>query len=450
MTLGPVENTIPGSPSCSRGKLSHLSSLNSILSVEWLHPRHSRALRLISKNGRCNIQYKENTGQMKIRRLSLQDPFNTFMDMSWPYFLLTFALVFAGSWMVFGLIWWNIAYWHSDTTRHLENSSSNATRVPCVTSVYSFSSAFLFSIETQTTIGYGVRSITSECREGILLLVFQALVGLIIDCTMLSSDDGGQMKTLSICCQWSNSHQVFDQNSLAKAHLVGLLYTKISRPKNRSRMVLFSKMATVTLRNGKLCLMYQIGDLRNNNKIVGAKMSTKFIKMDSTQEDEVIAFHQTDMAVYVDESGDVPFLPSPFCITVCHEINEKSPLYQLSAKNIKHEKFEIVTVFEGTFETTGQAFQIRSSYLPKEIKWGHRFVPMLSQSISVSGFEIDFTRFNKTVEVATPLCSSKKLRSLSWSTEASTGGESIEEEERSCRGQSRPYWLQVQVDETLF
>nr|XP_006007856.1 PREDICTED: G protein-activated inward rectifier potassium channel 3-like [Latimeria chalumnae] len=415
MTLGPVENTIPGSPSCSRGKLSHLSSLNSILSVEWLHPRHSRALRLISKNGRCNIQYKENTGQMKIRRLSLQDPFNTFMDMSWPYFLLTFALVFAGSWMVFGLIWWNIAYWHSDTTRHLENSSSNATRVPCVTSVYSFSSAFLFSIETQTTIGYGVRSITSECREGILLLVFQALVGLIIDCTM-----------------------------------VGLLYTKISRPKNRSRMVLFSKMATVTLRNGKLCLMYQIGDLRNNNKIVGAKMSTKFIKMDSTQEDEVIAFHQTDMAVYVDESGDVPFLPSPFCITVCHEINEKSPLYQLSAKNIKHEKFEIVTVFEGTFETTGQAFQIRSSYLPKEIKWGHRFVPMLSQSISVSGFEIDFTRFNKTVEVATPLCSSKKLRSLSWSTEASTGGESIEEEERSCRGQSRPYWLQVQVDETLF
>uniref|UniRef100_H3A398 Uncharacterized protein n=1 Tax=Latimeria chalumnae TaxID=7897 RepID=H3A398_LATCH len=374
MTLGPVENTIPGSPSCSRGKLSHLSSLNSILSVEWLHPRHSRALRLISKNGRCNIQYKENTGQMKIRRLSLQDPFNTFMDMSWPYFLLTFALVFAGSWMVFGLIWWNIAYWHSDTTRHLENSSSNATRVPCVTSVYSFSSAFLFSIETQTTIGYGVRSITSECREGILLLVFQALVGLIIDCTM-----------------------------------VGLLYTKISRPKNRSRMVLFSKMATVTLRNGKLCLMYQIGDLRNNNKIVGAKMSTKFIKMDSTQEDEVIAFHQTDMAVYVDESGDVPFLPSPFCITVCHEINEKSPLYQLSAKNIKHEKFEIVTVFEGTFETTGQAFQIRSSYLPKEIKWGHRFVPMLSQSISVSGFEIDFTRFNKTVEVATPLCSSKKL-----------------------------------------
>lgn len=36
--------------------------------------------------------------------------------------------------------------------------------------------AFLFSLETQTTIGYGFRCITEECPSGIVLLVIQLLI----------------------------------------------------------------------------------------------------------------------------------------------------------------------------------------------------------------------------------------------------------------------------------
>ena len=33
---------------------------------------------------------------------------------------------------------------------------------------------------------------------------------------------------------------------------------------------------------------------------------------------------------------------------------------------------------EGTIETTSMNFQARSSYLPNEITWGHRFEPIIS------------------------------------------------------------------------
>ena len=33
---------------------------------------------------------------------------------------------------------------------------------------------------------------------------------------------------------------------------------------------------------------------------------------------------------------------------------------------------------EGTIETTSMNFQARSSYLPDEITWGHRFEPIIS------------------------------------------------------------------------
>ncbi|MBN3300747.1 KCNJ5 protein, partial [Amia calva] len=345
-----------GGPACVRGgcKLSRLSSLNSILSVEWRAGRAGRSPRLIGKSGRCALQCRGHG-----RAGGLQDPFNAFMDMSWPAFLLTFALVFAGSWTGFALLWWSIADRRGHPSPDPHGHSDPSPPPPCVTAVHSFSSAFLFSLETQTTIGYGARSVAAHCREGILLLVLQALAGIIIDCTM-----------------------------------VGLMYTKLSRPENRSRSVLFSKVAGVALRGGQLCLMFRLADLRSGNKIVGGRVSATLVRKEVTQEGEVLPFHHTALPVFVDESGDTPFLPSPLCVTVCHEISESSPLYHTSAQSLPQEQFEVVVVFEGVFESTGQPFQIRSSYLPGEIRWGHRFAPVLSPTRGGEGpgFEIDFSR----------------------------------------------------------
>ena len=51
--------------------------------------------------------------------------------------------------------------------------------------------------------------------------------------------------------------------------------------------------------------------------------------------------------------------------------------FRMSASEMANDKFEIVVGLEGTIESTSMTFQTRTSYLPDEILWGHRFEPMM-------------------------------------------------------------------------
>lgn len=57
--------------------------------------------------------------------------------------------------------------------------------VPCVFNIHSFTSCFLFSIETQHTIGYGVRTTTEECPEAIFVMCFQSIYGVFVQAFMV-------------------------------------------------------------------------------------------------------------------------------------------------------------------------------------------------------------------------------------------------------------------------
>lgn len=70
---------------------------------------------------------------------------------------------------------------------HLEDT----TWTPCVNNVNGFISAFLFSIETETTIGYGHRVITDQCPVGTMLLLLQAILGSMVNAFMVSSATAG-------------------------------------------------------------------------------------------------------------------------------------------------------------------------------------------------------------------------------------------------------------------
>lgn len=64
---------------------------------------------------------------------------------------------------------------------------------------------------------------------------------------------------------------------------------------------------------------------------------------------------------------------------------------------------------EGVVESTGMTTQARSSYLPTEIYWGHRFEHIVSFRKETGEYEVNYTLFNNTYEVDTPLCSAKQL-----------------------------------------
>ncbi|MEE6485376.1 hypothetical protein FKM82_014256 [Ascaphus truei] len=319
--------------------------------------------RYMEKDGKCNVHH----GNVKETYRYFSDLFTTLVDLNWHFSLFIFTLVYTVTWLFFGFIWWFIAYIRGDL-EHLGDKNWT----PCVENLNGFVSAFLFSIETETTIGYGYRVITEKCAEGIVLLLIQAILG-----------------------------------SIVNALMVGCMFVKISQPKRRAETLMFSNHAVISLRDGRLCLMFRVGDLRSSH-IVEASIRAKLIKSKQTMEGEFIPLNQTDINVGFYTGDDRLFLVSPLIIS--HDINEKSPFWEMSLAQLEVEEFEIIVILEGMVEATGMTCQARSSYVDTEVLWGHRFTPVLT--LEKGFYEVDYTSFHYTYETPTPSCSAKALEEL--------------------------------------
>ncbi len=121
--------------------------------------------------------------------------------------------------LVFAVGWYLIVYLHGDTiNQHTIGWNF------CITEIDNFSAAFLFSVETQHTTGYGFYRLTEECPQAIFLFCMQSIVGVILEGLM-----------------------------------VGLVFIKITRAKKRNVTLLFSKNAVITSRDGQYHFMFRIG-----------------------------------------------------------------------------------------------------------------------------------------------------------------------------------------------
>uniref|UniRef100_A0A671KBU0 G protein-activated inward rectifier potassium channel 3 n=1 Tax=Sinocyclocheilus anshuiensis TaxID=1608454 RepID=A0A671KBU0_9TELE len=302
--------------------------------------------RYVQKDGKCNVHH----GNVQETYRYLSDLFTTLVDLRWRLSFFIFTLVYIVNWLFFGFLWWLIALIRGDLLHADEEGWT-----PCVENLNSFVSAFLFSIETETTIGYGYRVITEKCPEGIILLLVQAILG-----------------------------------SIVNAMMVGCMFVKISQPKNRAETLMFSHKAVISVRDSKMCLMFRVGDLRNSH-IVEASIRAKLIRSQQTKEGEFIPLNQTDINIGFDTGDDRLFLVSPLIIS--HEINEKSPFWEMSRAQMEKEEFEIVVILEGMVEATGM-FSLTLSNSAVDLK---------------SVIEVDYNNFHDIYETNTPTCSAKEL-----------------------------------------
>lgn len=326
--------------------------------VSKRHTEHQPQSRFVSKDGHCNVQFI-NMSEKGQRYLA--DIFTTCVDIRWRWMLVVFCLSFLLSWLIFGFVFWVVALCYGD----LESETQI-----CVSNVDSFTAAFLFSVETQTTIGYGYRYVTEECPIAVFMVVFQSIVGCIID-----------------------------------AFIIGAVMAKMAKPKKRNETLVFSHYATVAMRDSKLCLMWRVGNLRKSH-LVEAHVRAQLLKSRTTAEGEFIPLDQVDIDVGFDSGIDRIFLVSP--ITIVHEIDEESPFYEMSKQELETSEFEIVVILEGMVEATAMTTQCRSSYVASEILWGHRFEPVLFEEKNY--YKVDYSRFNNTYEVpSTPSCSARDL-----------------------------------------
>ena len=215
--------------------------------------------RFVGKDGRCNVTFV-NMSERGQRYLS--DLFTTCVDIRWRWMLVIFTLSFVLSWLLFGFAFWLIASAHGDLSIQLTPSSGSGSSLgsgeassggesdreavveePCFLQVNSFMGAFLLSLETQTSIGYGFRSVTEECPLAVLAVVLQCIVGCIID-----------------------------------AFIIGAVMAKIAKPKKRNETLVFSETAVVALRDGKLCMMWRVGNLRKSH-LVEAHVRAQLLKV---------------------------------------------------------------------------------------------------------------------------------------------------------------------------
>ncbi|NXX21705.1 KCNJ3 protein, partial [Podargus strigoides] len=327
-------------------------------------PRGKRQ-RFVDKNGRCNVQHGNLGGETSRRYLS--DLFTTLVDLKWRWNLFIFILTYTVAWLFMASMWWVIAYMRGDLNKAHDDSYT-----PCVANVYNFPSAFLFFIETEATIGYGYRYITDKCPEGIILFLFQSILGSIVD-----------------------------------AFLIGCMFIKMSQPKKRAETLMFSEHAAISMRDGKLTLMFRVGNLRNSH-MVSAQIRCKLLKSRQTPEGEFLPLDQLELDVGFSTGADQLFLVSP--LTICHVIDAKSPFYDLSQRSMQTEQFEIVVILEGIVETTGMTCQARTSYTEDEVLWGHRFFPVIS--LEEGFFKVDYSQFHATFEVPTPPYSVKEQEEM--------------------------------------
>nr|XP_009933868.1 PREDICTED: G protein-activated inward rectifier potassium channel 1 [Opisthocomus hoazin] len=333
-------------------------------SVLLAEPQRRKQQRFVDKNGRCNVQHG-NLGGETSRYLS--DLFTTLVDLKWRWNLFIFVLTYTVAWLFMASMWWVIAYMRGDLNKAHDDSYT-----PCVANVYNFPSAFLFFIETEATIGYGYRYITDKCPEGIILFLFQSILGSIVD-----------------------------------AFLIGCMFIKMSQPKKRAETLMFSEHAAISMRDGKLTLMFRVGNLRNSH-MVSAQIRCKLLKSRQTPEGEFLPLDQLELDVGFSTGADQLFLVSP--LTICHVIDAKSPFYDLSQRSMQTEQFEIVVILEGIVETTGMTCQARTSYTEDEVLWGHRFFPVIS--LEEGFFKVDYSQFHATFEVPTPPYSVKEQEEM--------------------------------------
>jgi inward rectifier potassium channel len=216
----------------------------------------------------------------------------------------------------------------------------------------SFSDAFFFSVQTMATIGYGVMAPATFYAN--LLMTFETAVGLMF-----------------------------------VAMTTGLVFARFSRPTAR---VLFSNVAVVGPYNGVPTLSIRIANQRQN-QMLAAEVTMTLVRDELSDEGELTRRFY-DLALVRDRS---PVFALTF--RVMHPIDADSPLHGMNYETLAEQNAEIVVIAGGLDETMVQPVTARTSYLPHEILWAHRFVDIFGWTED-GRRAIDYRRFHDTVRIA--------------------------------------------------
>ncbi len=263
--------------------------------------------RVINKDGSFNVRRHGKT-------LSDIHLYQFLVSTSWPLFLA----ILAGGYVVM-----NGAF----AAAYLALGVENLRGAQLIGSVHRFLSAFFFSAQTFTTVGYG--TIAPEGIWANLLASFEALIGLL---------------------------------SLAIA--TGLLYGRFSRA--NARLVFSNSIVVAPYRDTK-GLMFRVANRRGSTLM---EVEARLLLMTVVTSDGRPTRKYDTLPL---EVPSVQFLPLTW--TVVHAITPSSPLFGKTPEVLASLQAEVLVLLKGYDESFRQTIHARTSYRHDEFAWNKRFAP---------------------------------------------------------------------------
>jgi inward rectifier potassium channel len=143
----------------------------------------------------------------------------------------------------------------------------------------------------------------------------------------------------------------------------GLLFGRFSRPSAR---IGFSPAMVIAPYMGMTALEFRVVNRRSNNLI---NLNARVLLMTVEVCNGMLQRRYTALDL---ERSSVLFLPLTW--TVVHPIDEKSPLFEKTADDMRQLQLELIVLLEAFDESFGQTVHSRYSYRYDEIVWGAKFV----------------------------------------------------------------------------
>jgi inward rectifier potassium channel len=264
-----------------------------------------RIRRTINKDGSFNV--KKIGGGLFDINLYLY-----LVSIPWPAFM---GLVF-GAFFVTNLIFAGLYYLAGPAALHGADITTPLT---------DFESAFFFSAQTLTTVGYG--SISPQGVFANSVSSIEAMMGL-----------------------------------MGFAVATGLLVGRVSQPSAR---IAYSEKCLITSYEEITSLQFRVANQRRNNVM---ELQAKVILM---LVDECSNGLRRDYFELPLVRSGIYFFPVTW--TVVHAIDKDSPLFGKTVKDLERLQAEVLILIKGFDETFGQEVLSRYSYTYDEISWGGSF-----------------------------------------------------------------------------
>ncbi|MEM1256004.1 MAG: ion channel [Cyanobacteria bacterium P01_H01_bin.21] len=221
----------------------------------------------------------------------------------------------------------------------------------------SFWDAFFFSVQTLTSIGYGVMYPQTPFAN--TAAAVEALVGLI-----------------------------------GFALVTGLAFARFSQPTAR---MIFSQFAVITPYNGLPTLMFRVANQRRN-QIVEAQMRAYLLQDEISSEGQ---FMRRLYPLRLLRSQTPAFA---LTWTAIHPIDFQSPLQGQTAQSLAQLRAQVVISLSGIDETVSQAVHAQYLFHGEEILWNYRLVDIIHETPAGNRY-IDFAHFHDVVPLQALACS---------------------------------------------